>query len=296
MEGFLHPLSTALSHCDGDGEVRRIEVGCSEEQQQSVDACSLQGRAQYSLRLAPYGEPLCLNEQVGREMTLEFLGKKGCVACGKSIRKTFSGGYCNSCFYALAAADLCMVKPETCHFARGSCREPRWGVAHCMIPHTVYLAISSDLKVGITRRHQKIHRWISQGAVQAVELGSTRARIHAGIIEVALKRRFRDRTDPRVMLTSTPPFQDLVSLRREVLEEEDFGVDFEASHEGDVRIHYPVTHHSSSSLQLLNLDRHPTVKGILQGIKGQYLLLESGMAFNVKKHAGYEVSVSFASG
>jgi hypothetical protein len=39
------------------------------------------------------------------------------------------------------------------------------------------------------------------------------------------------------------------------------------------------------------MDKDPLVSGVLQGIKGQYLLLDSGV-INIRKYAGYQVEVS----
>ena len=288
MEGFLRPL---ITHWRAHQEETLVDS--------EGGAC---GEAQYYLPLAPHREPVELHSLVGRGFEIEFLGPKSCVSCGCSTAKTFSSGYCFSCFRALAAADLCIVKPETCHFSAGTCREPRWGVRHCMIPHTVYLAVSSGLKVGITRAHQRMHRWISQGAVQAIELGRTPVRKEAGLVEVTLKKSFQDRTDPRRMLTSTPPPRDLVALRREVLESEVLAdLNFEPSSEGEVRIHYPgfgEKEEDCASLQWFQLDQHGHMKGILEGIKGQYLLLKEEKnskvlrALNIKKHAGYKVRIT----
>lgn len=42
----------------------------------------------------------------------------------------------------------------------------------------------------------------------------------------------------------------------------------------------------------LNLAKMPFYEGVLKGIKGQYLIFEDGMVFNVRKHEGYNVSLS----
>jgi hypothetical protein len=54
-------------------------------------------------------------------------------------------------------------------------------------------------------------------------------------------------------------------------------------------IHYPVLQYPSK-VKSFNLDTNPSVAGVLQGIKGQYLLLDSGV-INIRKFAGYEIEV-----
>ena len=39
----------------------------------------------------------------------------------------------------------------------------------------------------------------------------------------------------------------------------------------------------------LKLDKTPVVEGRLDAIKGQYLILEGGRVFNVRRHSGYRV-------
>jgi hypothetical protein len=40
-----------------------------------------------------------------------------------------------------------------------------------------------------------------------------------------------------------------------------------------------------------NFDKQPLVEGVLQGVKGQYLILDSGV-INLRKFTGYEIQVS----
>ena len=103
----------------------------------------------------PVGESeVPLNEHLGRRLRIEFLGLISCTHCGRRSKKSFGQGYCYPCFQKLARCDSCIVKPENCHFAQGTCREPEWGQQFCMTEHIVYLANSSGLKVGITRASQ----------------------------------------------------------------------------------------------------------------------------------------------
>ena len=95
-------------------------------------------------------EKLSLNQLIGREISIEFLQEIVCLGCAREIKKSYNQGYCYVCFKQLARNDRCVMNPHLCHFAKGTCREPDWGLAHCMQPHIVYLAQTSGLKVGIT--------------------------------------------------------------------------------------------------------------------------------------------------
>lgn len=120
----------------------------------------------YALPLGDRQVPLA--EHIGSLLRIEFLGVITCSHCGRRSKRSFGQGYCYPCFQRLAQCDTCIVKPETCHFHLGTCREPDWAVTACMVPHVVYLANSSGLKVGITRSTQVPTRWIDQGATQAL--------------------------------------------------------------------------------------------------------------------------------
>jgi hypothetical protein len=54
-----------------------------------------------------------------------------------------------------------------------------------------------------------------------------------------------------------------------------------------VDIQFPI-HHYPDKLKSFNFDKSPDASGILQGIKGQYLLLDTGV-LNIRKFGGYEL-------
>ena len=113
---------------------------------------------------------ITLNDLIGHKVRLNFDGVIRCIHCDRTTKKSFNQGYCYPCFRKLAACDSCIMSPEKCHYHLGTCREPEWGEANCMVEHVVYLANSSGLKVGITRATQVPTRWIDQGAVTAIPM------------------------------------------------------------------------------------------------------------------------------
>lgn len=233
-----------------------------------------------------------LSPLIGTTVKLQFTGKIICGHCGKQTKKSYSQGYCFSCTMKLASCDLCIMKPETCHFDKGTCREPEWGQAHCMQPHVVYLANSSGLKVGITRRTQVPTRWIDQGATQAMPIIEVQKRITSGLIEVLFKKHIADRTDWRKMLKGPAEEINLLEWKEKLLDllKEDLkGHEYTVLDEPEYKINYPVSAYPEK-VSSINLDKVSEVHSRLVGIKGQYLIFESGV-LNVRSHSGYEVTI-----
>ena len=248
----------------------------------------------------PVGEMLIdLNSLLGQEISLVYSGRIFCIECARKTNKSFNQGYCFPCLRRLAACDTCIVRPELCHYHEGTCREPQWGETHCMQPHVVYLANSSGLKVGITRKTQVPTRWIDQGAIQALPIVEVDTRLQSGLIETVLKGTVNDRTDWRRMLKGGQTEIDLKSewdqLRKT---SEALLTDCQSKfgsaavrlkgQEQVTRISYPVLHYPAK-IQTYNFDKERVVKGTLEGIKGQYLILDLGV-LNIRKFAGYEIS------
>lgn len=249
----------------------------------------------------PIGEgKLALNPLLGKALHLRFEGRINCIACGRRTKKSYSQGHCYPCSQRLASTDLCIVRPEKCHYAEGSCREPEWGQANCMQPHYVYLANTSGLKVGITRLAQVPTRWIDQGASQALPILQVDSRLHAGLIEVILKKHVADRTDWRRMLKGEAEAIDLYGERDRLLAECAPQLDkLAAAWEEEavlrldeaqtVQCRYPVVHYPDK-VRALNFDKTADISGVLEGVKGQYLLLDSGV-LNIRKFSGYYVDI-----
>jgi len=247
----------------------------------------------------PLGEELLeLNPFIGKPIKLIYSGKINCIHCQRSIKKSFSQGYCYPCFSSLAQCDMCIMKPETCHYEAGTCREPEWGDKFCFQPHYVYLANSSGIKVGITRHSQVPTRWIDQGAVQALPILRVQSRYISGLAEIAIAEHVSDKTSWQRMLKNLQEPVDLVTKRDELLElcqqplaaiTEKLGEQaIEFLTEEVVDIQYPVEQYPAK-VKSFNFDKVAEVAGILQGIKGQYLLLDTGV-INIRKFTGYEVA------
>ena len=245
-------------------------------------------------------EYLCLNDLLGKKITLKFMGEINCVHCGRITKKSFSGGYCFPCSKKLAQCDMCILKPELCHYHKGTCREPEWGEKNCMIPHIVYLSNSSGLKVGITRETQVPTRWIDQGALAAIPIFRVSTRLQSGVFEEFLAEDISDKTNWRKMLKNDVPELDLESERDFIFEkygeglddlEERFGEDQISFLEDEqvTNIEYPVLEYPEK-ITSLSFDKNSEIEGTLIGIKGQYLILDNGV-INIRRHSGYKVSL-----
>lgn len=252
----------------------------------------------YSL---PVGDGIVdMNALIGKTITLVFNGAINCLYCGKKTKKSYSQGYCYPCMKKLARCDNCIMSPEKCHFSAGTCREPEWGEKNCMIDHVVYLANSSGIKVGITRHSQIPTRWIDQGAVQALPIFRVSTRLLSGLVEVVFKQHIADKTDWRKMLRNDAVDIDLsferdrlfADTQKELSEiETQYGINaVQKIANGDlVTVEYPVLEYPTK-ISSLSFDKTPTISGTLMGIKGQYLLLDSGV-LNLRKHTSYHVDI-----
>ncbi len=246
---------------------------------------AVQNSVQYQL---PIGQNILdLNPLLGTQIEFRFTGKIFCLNCKSQTKTSFSQGYCYRCMQTLAQCDLCIMKPELCHYHLGTCREPEWGLSHCMIDHTVYLANSSGIKVGITRSNQMQTRWMDQGAVQALPIVRVKNRLDSGKVEIALAKVLPDKTNWRAMLQGKVVVEELKNKRDELFEVWADELPGEKLLEEELKIDYPVLTYPTK-ITSLNLDKEPRVTGELQGIKGQYLILSSGV-INMRKYGGYEL-------
>jgi hypothetical protein len=184
------------------------------------------------------------------------------------------------------------LRPELCQAHRGISRDIEWARKHCLQDHYVYLAISSGLKVGVTRKSQIPTRWIDQGAGKAIKLAKTPNRYLAGIIEVVLKDHLNDKTNWRKMLQNEVPSDiDLLKERQKarVLLGKEFQTYFVDDDE-TTEIVYPVTQYPEK-VKSVGFDKEEIITGKLKGIKGQYLIFGDDRVLNIRKHGGYLVEL-----
>lgn len=263
-----------------EGNINKMQVRLGNEDLSGVRTAS------YSLPLG--AAVIFMDEQAGRKIGFEYKGRINCIHCGRETKTSFAQGYCYPCFTSLPQTDACIVRPELCQAHLGISRDMGWSEKNCLQDHYVYLAVSSGLKVGVTRSANIPTRWIDQGAERAIRLASTPNRNTAGLIEVELKKHFNDKTNWREMLKGGAPAAiDLLEEKKKAAGLLPDGMeDFISLDDEIIEINYPVLEYPQK-VKSINLEKTPSYEGILMGIKGQYLIFEGGDVINIRKYAGY---------
>lgn len=245
---------------------------------------------QYYLKL---DELISMNDWIGKDIQLNWNGEIRCISCDKKTKTSFGQGFCYTCFTKEAAAAPCILRPELCRAHLGEGRDVEWEERNHNQPHVVYLAATDIVKVGVTRSTQIPTRWIDQGASSVIVLAETPNRYLAGIIEVALKDYFTDKTNWRNMLKHQ--IDESIDLVEEKWKMEDILPSDLAQYlsEDDHIYHfeYPVQQFPKA-VKSVSFDKQSTIEGHLLGIKGQYLLLDQDRVLNLRKHTGYIVEVN----
>jgi hypothetical protein len=239
-------------------------------------------------------DSILFNELIGKEISIEFTGLMFCKVCNKSTKKFFGEGFCFQCFNNSPENSPCILKPELCEAHLGKGRDTAWEEKHHNQPHVVYLAATDAVKVGVTRSSQIPTRWIDQGASSVIIFAETPNRYEAGKLEVELKAFYTDKTNYRKMLQNEIDENiDLVEEKWQTVEQLPSDLQTFIS-ENDVisELTYPVITFPKS-VQVLNLDKTPLIKGRLNGIKGQYLLFENDIALNIRRHTGYDIQLIY---
>jgi len=214
-----------------------------------------------------------------------------CLNCRES-KNIYRQGSCYDCFFKMPQMGEWILRPElsTAHLGIED-RDLEYEKEVQLKPHIVYLALSSNVKVGVTRKTQVPTRWIDQGASLALEIVEAPNRYLVGITEVALKKHISDKTNWRKMLKNEIADIDLIDLRDELagyIPEEVIPY-FKESDTKVVELEYPVLQYPEK-VKSLNLSKTPSFGGILKGIKGQYLIFEDSTVFNVRSNEGNVVS------
>lgn len=245
---------------------------------------------QYTLEL---NEVLNMNDQIGKHIRLAWYGGIQCVCCGKATKRSFNQGFCYNCFVQSPDSAECIIRPELCRAHLGEGRDIDWEERNHNQPHVVYLAASDVVKVGVTRTTQIPTRWIDQGATSAIRLAETPNRYMAGVLEVALKDYFTDKTNWKRMLKNEQ--DDSIDLVEEKWRLEEYLpsdlVEYFCEDDTIETFEYPVSQYPAA-ISSVSFDKEKTIEGVLTGIKGQYLIFEDGRVLNLRKHTGYILEIT----
>jgi len=234
---------------------------------------------------------LRMNDFLGKHLEIKSGGEMFCLSCGKRIQKTFAQGYCYPCFISSPQTEDCVLHPELCRAHEGISRDMEYAQAHCLQNHFVYLALTSEVKVGITRSSQIPTRWIDQGAWKAIRLARTPNRFTAGMMEVALKKHLTDKTNWQRMLKNENSDMDLAEKKNRISElvSSEYQQYLLSSNE-ITEITYPVLEYPKK-ITSTNLDKSQVISGTLTGIKGQYLIFNNETVINIRRHGGYKIEI-----
>lgn len=233
---------------------------------------------------------LHMNQLLGKELSLSFV-KYECLNCHLN-KEIYRQGFCKSCFFDIPSAGDWVMRPELskAHLDQED-RDLAYEKKVQLQPHIVYLANSSNVKVGVTRKQQVPTRWIDQGAHEAIEIVEVPNRYLAGITEVALKEHVADKTNWRKMLKNDIEDENLVDWRenlKQYIPEE--AREFFIENNTETELHFPVNKYPLKP-KSLNIVKDGSYKGILAGIKGQYLIFEDETVFNVRSNEGLVLNI-----
>ena len=245
------------------GNIRKMRTELSDE-------------VQYTLPLYEVIEPLemvSMNQFIGQEISLQFENEINCVVTGKRIKKAYGDGMSYDAFMSSPMASPSIIRPELSRIHEGiALRDKEWEEKHHLTPHLVYLSLTSEVKVGVTRETNIPYRWIDQGAVEAIILAEVPYRQLAGAIEVALKEYRSDKTNWRKMLKNEYEPTNLLDHKDELIAYLDEDLQqFISDNDEITKIKYPVMSYPIK-VTSMKLDKIPLIEKKLKGIKGQYLI------------------------
>ena len=231
-----------------------------------------------------------MNQMLNKTIKISFI-KHQCLNCSQD-KPIYRQGFCQSCFFEIPQAADWIMRPElsTAHLDKED-RDLEYEKKVQLQPHIVYLANSSNVKVGVTRKTQVPTRWIDQGAHEAIEIVEVPNRYLAGITEIALKEHVSDKTNWRTMLKNEIVDENLVEWRERLKdsipeEAKDYFIDYNE----ETQLHFPV-HQYPEKPKSLNLKKDGSYSGKLVGIKGQYFIFEDNIVFNIRANEGLVVEI-----
>ena len=232
-----------------------------------------------------------MNQLLNKSITIQFV-KYQCLNCGLN-KPIYRQGFDKQCFYEVPQAADLIMRPElsTAHLDKED-RDLEFEKRAQLQPHIVYLANSSNVKVGVTRKNQVPTRWIDQGAHEAIEIVEVPNRYLAGVTEVALKDYVADKTNWRKMLKNDIEDISLIEWRERLKQYiPDEAKDYFIESNTETHLEFPVNRYPEKP-KSLNLKKTLTYSGKLVGIKGQYLIFEDDTVFNVRANEGLVVSIT----
>jgi hypothetical protein len=131
--------------------------------------------------------------------------------------------------------------------------------------------------------------------VRAIKLAETPNRHIAGVIEVFLKKHVADKTSWKKMLKSqSSDFEiNLVTEKIRVAELLPGALKQYVTDDNKVlEIDYPLSP-APENPKTFNLEKDVEIRGVIAGIKGQYLLFKNGYVLNLNKYSGFFIEMEY---
>ncbi len=243
--------------------------------------------------LLPIGDKeIPINNYFNYQFEIDFRGDIFCINCNKKINKTFMQGYCYPCFLQSPQTSDCIFKPYLCRAHKGESRNMKWSEKNCLTTTYVYLSLTSNLKVGVTRSSHIPSRWIDQGAHHAIKLAKCPNRYIAGMIELEVSKHISDRTQWRKMIQGIYDRTNLLNEKNKLLNNLSDEYKIYASNNDEIsNFQYPGKK-NPDKIKSINMDKLNFFKGKLTGVKGQYLIFNNEYVLNVRKYTGYIFNLS----
>lgn len=235
-------------------------------------------------------EIIMINQLLDKKIKIRFDHYK-CKGCSLD-KEIFSMGYCKECYFTSPYTGEWIIRPELSKAHLGKKDRNLTIESQAQLqPHIVYLANSGGVKVGVTRKSQLLFRWIDQGAEHAIKLAETENRYEAGLIESILKKHISDKTNYRKMLSEQVPDIDLTAVKNELITYiPECLINFVLDDNEVIDIQYPVITYPHK-VKSINLKKIFEFDGVLKGVKGQYLMFDNNMVFNVRNHEGFVIDL-----
>ena len=233
-----------------------------------------------------------LNNYLGKKLKLKFNDEIRCISCNSLIKKTYMQGYCYLCFITSPKTEECVFKPHLCQAHLGKARDMSYAKDNCLVPTFVYLSLTSNLKVGVTRHNHIPSRWIDQGAHYAIKFAKTPNRYLAGLIELEISKQISDRTQWRKMILGDYEKIDLISQKKSLKKSLPENLTrYFLDDEQIIELKYPQIK-NLEKIKSFNVEKLKIIENELIGLKGQYLLFRDNYVLNVRKYTGYNFTVS----
>lgn len=237
------------------------------------------------------GKRMIFNDLVGKNVKIRDTGERVCRICEKKVDSIYDKGACLNCFKNSPRCDVCMIKPEFCHFDKGTCRDEEFAKSWCFNGQFLYFSVTNDLKVGYMSKENKPQRWIDQGATRAIVFASLPNRKMAGELEHRISEFEKDKTNWSHMLKGKTADVNLLSVKnkwRKILKYEKWAK-YITDDKEEAILKYPVMRYPEK-ISRIDLRAVPAFEDVLLGIRGQYLIFKNGV-FSIRSHEGYVLDI-----